>query len=72
MIRLHRPGLGTGRLTQQFGTGAVPTWCAGTSREHGMPVSLRSVQRAVQPYRRELAADAWATLRFETPPGRQP
>jgi transposase len=40
-------------------------------REHGMSVSLRTVERAVRPYRRELAAEARATLRFETPPGRQ-
>jgi len=40
-------------------------------RERGIKVSLRSVERAVQPYRRELAAEARATLRFETPPGRQ-
>jgi transposase len=40
-------------------------------REHGITVSLRTVERAVQPYRRELAAEARATLRFETPPGRQ-
>ena len=41
------------------------------AREHGIAVSLRTVERAVQPYRRELAAEARATLRFETPPGRQ-
>jgi transposase len=41
------------------------------AREHGITVSLRTVERAVQPYRRELAAEARATLRFETPPGRQ-
>jgi transposase len=40
-------------------------------REHGVRVSLRTVERAVRPYRRELAAEARATLRFETPPGRQ-
>jgi transposase len=40
-------------------------------RERGIKVSLRTVERAVQPYRRELAAEARATLRFETPPGRQ-
>jgi transposase len=41
------------------------------AREHGITVSLRTVERAVQGYRRELAAEARATLRFETPPGRQ-
>jgi transposase len=40
-------------------------------RERGIKVSLRTVERAVQPHRRELAAAARATLRFETPPGRQ-
>jgi transposase InsO family protein len=34
-------------------------------------VSLRTVERAVIPLRRELAAEALATVRFETPPGRQ-
>jgi transposase len=41
------------------------------AREHGIVVSLRTVERAVQPYRRELAAEVQASLRFETPPGRQ-
>jgi transposase len=39
--------------------------------EHGIAVSLRTVERAVAPLRRELAAEARATVRFETPPGRQ-
>ena len=34
-------------------------------------VSLRTVERAVSHLRRELAAEALATVRFETPPGRQ-
>src|SRR3954468_17281617 len=37
--------------------------------EHGLAVSLRTVERAVRGMRRELAAEARATLRFETPPG---
>lgn len=41
------------------------------ARELGLVVSLRTVERAVQPWRRELAAEARATMRFETPPGRQ-
>ena len=41
------------------------------AREHGIAVSLRTVERAVTPLRREMAAEARATLRFETPPGRQ-
>jgi transposase len=40
-------------------------------REHGITVSLRTVERAVQELRRELTAEAKATVRFETPPGRQ-
>lgn len=39
--------------------------------EQGIIVSLRTVERAVQRYRRELAAEARATVRFETPPGKQ-
>jgi transposase len=40
-------------------------------REKGLMVSLRTVERAVKGLRRSLAAEARATLRFETPPGRQ-
>jgi transposase len=40
-------------------------------RERGIRVSLRTLERAVAPFRQELAAEARATLRFETPPGRQ-
>ncbi len=39
--------------------------------EKGIALSLRTVERAVAPLRRELAAEARATLRFETPPGKQ-
>lgn len=39
--------------------------------EKGITVSLRTLQRAVQPYRQALKAEALATVRFETPPGRQ-
>jgi transposase len=39
--------------------------------EHGMAVSLRTVERAVAHLRREFEAEARATVRFETPPGRQ-
>ena len=61
-------------------------WLAGRFRRHcgnadvvrqelaaelGIVVSLRTVERAVSPLRRELAAEALATVRFETPPGRQ-
>ena len=40
-------------------------------REHGIVVSLRTVERAVAPLRRELRAEARATMRFETAPGKQ-
>ena len=39
-------------------------------RERGIDVSLRTVERAVAPFRRLLTAEAKATVRFETPPGR--
>lgn len=39
--------------------------------EQGIIVSLRTIERAVEPYRRELAAQARATARFETAPGKQ-
>ena len=40
-------------------------------REKGIKVSLRTVERAVEPWRQELRNAALATVRFETPPGRQ-
>jgi Integrase core domain len=39
--------------------------------EKGLVVSLRTVERATAPLRRELVAAARATLRFETQPGEQ-
>ncbi len=39
--------------------------------ELGVAVSLRTVERACAPLRRELAAEALATVRFETAPGQQ-
>mgnify|MGYP001282600392 CR=1 FL=1 len=39
--------------------------------EKGLAVSRRTLQRAVRPYRQALKAEALATVRFETPPGRQ-
>jgi transposase len=39
--------------------------------EKQIAVSLRTVERAVAPWRRELAAEARATVRFETAPGEQ-
>jgi len=40
-------------------------------REHGVRLSIRTVQRAVSGFRRELLVLARATVRFETPPGKQ-
>ena len=40
-------------------------------REKGIGLSLRAVEREVAHLRRELAAEARATIRFETPPGQQ-
>jgi transposase len=39
--------------------------------EKGIEVSLRTVERAVEPWRRMLRNAALATVQFETPPGRQ-
>src|SRR5690349_1527947 len=39
--------------------------------EHGITVSLRTVERAVTGLRQEMRAEAKATVRFETPPGKQ-
>src|SRR4051794_4656070 len=36
--------------------------------EHGLAVSLRTVERAVRPWRRELVAQACTKVRLETPP----
>jgi len=41
------------------------------AREHGVVVSLRTVERAVGGLRQALRAEARACVRFETPPGRQ-
>jgi Homeodomain-like domain len=38
------------------------------ARERDIIVSLRTLERAVAPFRAELAAEARTTLRFETPP----
>jgi transposase len=40
-------------------------------RQHGIAVSLRTVERAVARFRRELHAAEVATVRFETAPGEQ-
>jgi transposase len=41
------------------------------AQEKGIAVSLRTVERAVRRHRRELRAEAVATVRFETAPGKQ-
>jgi transposase len=41
------------------------------AREHGVEVSLRTVERAAAPLRQALRAEARACVRFETPPGKQ-
>jgi transposase len=41
------------------------------ARELGVEVTLRTVQRAVEPLCRELRAEAMATVRYETAPGQQ-
>jgi len=41
------------------------------ARELGITVSLRTVERAVEPLRRELRAETVATVRYETAPGQQ-
>ncbi len=40
-------------------------------REKGIKLGLRTIERQVAPLRQALAAAARATVRFETPPGRQ-
>ena len=70
----HAPSTGwrTGSPSASGAIAATPTWCGRSSlAEHGIAVSLRTVERAVAHLRRELAAEARATVRFETPPGRQ-
>ncbi|HUI35446.1 MAG TPA: IS21 family transposase [Stellaceae bacterium] len=39
--------------------------------EQGIRLSLRTIEREVAPLRRQLEAEARATIRFETPPGKQ-
>jgi transposase len=39
--------------------------------EHGVVIGLRSVELRVRQWRRELKVQKRATVRFETPPGRQ-
>ena len=39
--------------------------------EKGIQLTLRTIEREVAPLRRQLEAEARATIRFETPPGKQ-
>ncbi len=68
--RLH--GL-EGWLRERFirHRGNADVVCQDLLTETGVAVSRRTLQRAVQPYRQALKAEALATTRFETPPGRQ-
>ena len=72
----HRPGKLAGLetwLKEQFHQhrGNCDVVRQELARVHGLSVSLRTVERACRPQRAELAARARATLRFETPPGKQ-
>jgi transposase len=58
-----------GRFARHRGNGDVVR--QDLAREHGIDVSLRTVERAVAPLRQALRAEARACVRFETPPGRQ-
>lgn len=40
-------------------------------RQHNVQADLRTVERAVKPFRQRAFAQAKATVRFETPPGKQ-
>jgi transposase len=40
-------------------------------RQHNVQADLRTVERAVKPYRQRAFAETKATVRFETPPGKQ-
>src|SRR5260370_13814035 len=58
-----------GRFRQHRGTAEVVR--QDLAREHGIVVSLRTVERAVAPLRQALLAEARACVRFQTPPGKQ-
>ena len=71
-----RPGLLAGHeawITERFRRhrGNADVVRQELASELGVIASLRTVERAVSHLRRELAAEALATVRFETPPGRQ-
>ena len=65
-------GTRTGLPSGSAATVAMPTLCARNWRPSwAWCRALRTVERSVSHLRRELAAAALATVRFETPPGRQ-
>jgi transposase len=68
VVGSHREWLAE-RLRQHRGNADVVR--QDLKRELGVSVSLRTVQRAVEPLRRELRAEALATVRYETAPGQQ-
>lgn len=68
VLEPHREWLAE-RLRQHRGNADVVR--QDLARELGIEVSLRTVQRAVEPLRRELRAEAVATVRYETAPGHQ-
>ena len=68
VVEPHREWLAE-RLRQHRGNADVVR--QDLKRELGIAVSLRTVQRAVEPLRRALRAEALATVRFETAPGQQ-
>lgn len=68
VLEPHRQWLAE-RLRQHRGNADVVR--QDLTRELGIEVSLRTVQRAVEPLRRELRAEAVATVRYETAPGHQ-
>jgi hypothetical protein len=67
VLQPHRQWLAE-RLRQHRGNADVVR--QDLARERGIRVSLRTVQRAVEPFRRELRAEAVATVRYKTAPGR--
>ncbi|MCW5612300.1 MAG: IS21 family transposase [Rubrivivax sp.] len=68
VLEPHRQWLAE-RLRQHRGNADVVR--QDLARELGIEVSLRTVQRAVEPLRCELRAEAVATVRYETAPGHQ-
>jgi transposase len=68
VLEPHRQWLAE-RLRQHRGNADVVR--QDLARELGVRVSLRTVQRAVEPLRRAMRAEAVATVRYETAPGQQ-